>query len=93
MKFYDAASSEYTAVALARRRKTSVQAGATKWESKKGLSGANWSQASARTCLIYERLGTLYDLDQRRWRADCFHVPSLQYCCELGVADKSRGRP
>ena len=38
---------------------------------------------------MYERLGrTLYDLDQRRWRADCFHVPSLQRYCELGVADR-----
>ena len=48
------------------------------------------ARASARTCsYVYERLGkTLYDLDQRRWRADCFHVPSLKRYCELGVADR-----
>ena len=90
VKFYDAASSEtYTAVALARRRKRCVQAGATKWERKMGLSGANWSEGFRQDLpYVYERLGrTLYDLDQRRWRADCFHVPNLQRYCEHGVAD------
>ena len=90
VKFYDAASDDYTAVALARRRKRCVQAGSTKWERKMGLSGANWSEGFRQDLpYVYERLGrTLYDLDQRRWRADCFHVPSLKRYCELGVADK-----
>ena len=91
VKFYDAAPSEkYTAVALARRRKRCLTAGSTKWERKMGLSGANWSEGFRQDLpYVYERLGrTLYDLDQRRWRADCFHVPDLQRYCEHGVADR-----
>ena len=88
LRFYDTDAD--IVVALARRRKRCVQAGATKWERKNGLSGANWSEGFHQELpYVSSRLGrTLHDLDQVRWRADCFHVPDLQRYCAYGVPER-----